>query len=307
VPPSVGFAKSLAILVALAAGAITGAAGASADERRVDQAMPGASSVDPEPWRIGFTAYGWAISVAGSVTARGQTADVNASFLDLLQKSDSIGALMGYFEADKGRVGFYGDLVWTRMGFARSMTAYRNPLPGLQLSATANATLVSEMTIAEVGGLYEVHRWPGSDGSFTAADALLGFRYWNSTAGVSVDALGTASYAPLGISASRQIGISLSNTLQWVDPLIGLRVRHRLKPGQDILVRGDVGGFGQGSQFTWQALGVYSYEWQVDGTRIAGVIGYRAMGATYSTGSGFDASGLNLVVHGPVIGVGVRF
>ncbi|HSH99047.1 MAG TPA: hypothetical protein VLA02_00490 [Reyranella sp.] len=272
-----------------------------------EQATPDTSSLDPEPWRIGFTAYAWAISVAGNVTARGQAVDVNASFIDLLQKSNSLSALMGYFEASKGRVGLYGDLVWTRMGFARSMAAYRNPLPGLQLSVTANAALVGEMVIAEAGGLYEVHRWPGPDGSFTAIDALLGFRYWNSSASASVDALGTASYAPLGLGASRQFGVSLSSTMQWVDPLVGLRLRHRLTPRQDILVRGDIGGFGLGSQLTWQALGVYSYEWHTDRTRIAAVIGYRAMGANYSTGSGFDASGLNLVVHGPVIGVGVRF
>ncbi|WP_085936586.1 hypothetical protein [Enhydrobacter aerosaccus] len=269
--------------------------------------MPDPSSLDPDPWRIGFTAYGWAINVAGSVTARGQTVDVNASFIDLLQKSDSLIGWMSYFEADKGRVGFYGDLVWTRLGFARSMAAYRNPLPGLQISVTANAALVTDMVIAEMGGLYEVERWPGSDGSFTAVDALLGFRYWNSSTYASVDALGTASYAPLGIEASRQFGISLSNTMQWVDPLVGLRLRHRFTPHQEILVRGDIGGFGLGSQLTWQALGVYSYEWQIDRTVLAAVIGYRAIGVNYGAGSGFDASGMNLVLHGPVIGIGLRF
>lgn len=310
-PPSIGlvqgFAKSLTICIVLAAGIVAGAASAQADQRAderpaTDQVVP-----DPEPWRFGITSYGWAINIAGSLTARGQTVDVNASFIDLVQKSDSLLAWMSYFEADKGRVGFYGDLVWTRLGFSRSTAAYRNPLPGLQLSATANAALVTDLVIAEIGGLYEVHRWPGSDGSFTAVDALLGFRYWNSTASVSVDALATANYAPLGLSGSRQFGISLSNTMQWVDPLIGLRLRHQFTPHQNIMVRGDIGGFGLGSQLTWQALGVYSYEWQADSVRIAAVVGYRAIGVNYSAGSGFDANGLNLVFHGPVIGIGLRF
>jgi hypothetical protein len=311
VPPSIGvvqgFAKSLTICIVLAAGIGAGAASAQADQRAderpaTDQVVP-----DPEPWRFGITSYGWAINIAGSLTARGQTVDVNASFIDLVQKSDSLLAWMSYFEADKGRVGFYGDLVWTRLGFSRSTAAYRNPLPGLQLSATANAALVTDLVIAEIGGLYEVHRWPGSDGSFTAVDALLGFRYWNSTASVSVDALATANYAPLGLSASRQFGVSLSNTMQWVDPLVGLRLRHQFTPHQNIMVRGDIGGFGLGSQLTWQALGVYSYEWQADRVRIAAVVGYRAIGVNYSAGSGFDANGLNLVFHGPVIGIGLRF
>jgi hypothetical protein len=272
-----------------------------------DQAEPGRAAPDPEAWRLSLTGYGWLMSVAGNFTARGQTVDVNASFIDLLQKSDSLTAFMSYFEANKGPAGLYADLVWTRLGFARSMASYRNPLPGLQLSVTANAALVTEMTIAEIGGLYELHRWSGSAGSFTAVDALAGFRYWNSSASASVDALATATYTPLGIGASRQFGVSLSNTMQWVDPLIGLRPRHHFTPHQGILVRGDIGGFGLGSQLTWQALAVYSYEWKVDGLGLAAVLGYRALGTNYSTGSGFDASGMNVVLHGPVIGLTFRF
>lgn len=310
-PPSIGLAKSLTISVALATAAIAGAATASADEQpaldAAGRTAPASAPLDPEPWRFGVTTYGWAINIAGNLTARGQTVDINASFIDLVQKSDSLLAWMSYFEADKGRVGFYGDLVWTRLGFSRSTAAYRNPLPGLQLSATANAALVTDLVIAELGGLYEVHRWSGSGGSFTAVDALLGFRYWNSSASVSVDALATANYAALGLSGSRQFGVSLSNTMQWVDPLVGLRLRHQFTPHQNIMLRGDIGGFGLGSQLTWQALGVYSYEWQADRVRIAAVAGYRAIGVNYGTGSGFDANGMNLVFHGPVIGVGLRF
>ncbi|MDP2329194.1 MAG: hypothetical protein Q8M19_00670 [Reyranella sp.] len=317
-PPSDGV-LSLAIrrtLTVLSAAAVVCAANlaVAADEAATpastlaaDQAQPDPAAPDPEAWRLSWTGYGWLMSVAGNVTTRGQTVDVNASFIDLLQKSDSMTAFMSYFEANKGPAGLYADLVWTKLGFARSMASYRNPLPGLQLSVTANAALVTEMTIAEIGGLYELHRWPGSAGSFTAVDALAGFRYWNMSASASVDALATATYTPLGIGASRQFGVSLSNTTQWVDPLIGLRLRHRFTPHQDILVRGDIGGFGLGSQITWQALAVYSYEWKVDGLGLAAVLGYRALGANYGTGSGFDAAGMNLVLHGPVVGLTFRF
>ncbi len=272
-----------------------------------DKPQESAALADPEPWRIGFTAYAWLMNVSGNATTRGQTVDVNASFIDLLQKSDSLMAFMGYFEADKGKVGLYGDLVWTRLGFQRSVASYRNPLPGLSLALNGNAALTTALTIAEVGGLYEIHRWPGTETSFTAVDGLLGFRYWNNSVSASLDAIGTASYAPLGISASRSIGISLSNTIQWVDPVIGLRLRHQFTPAQSILVRGDVGGFGLGSQFSWQALGAYSYRWKAGGVDLAAILGYRALAARYGTGSGFDANGMDLVFHGPIIGLGIRF
>lgn len=51
------------------------------------------------------------------------------------------------------------------------------------------------------------------------------------------------------------------------------RLHHRL--------RGDVGGFGVGSQFTWQALGVYTYEFSSGRTAWSAVLGYRAIGLNY--------------------------
>lgn len=267
-----------------------------------------AAHADDEPWRVGLTAYAWAINVSGSATAHGQTIDVNASFLDIVQKSNSLGAFMAYLEADKGRVGMYADFAWMQLGFSRGVTSYRNPLPGLSLTLNGNAGLRTDLTMLEVGGLYELTRWQGGESSSTALDALLGFRYWNSTATASLDALGTANYAPLGIGASRSIGVSVGSTMQWVDPVVGLRVRHQFTPEQSILVRGDVGGFGLGSQFTWQALGVYNYRWKRNGYDLSAVIGYRAIGFRYtSTGTGLDASGLDLVLHGPVIGFGITF
>ncbi len=266
-----------------------------------------AQPADPDPWRIGLTAYAWATNVSGSATARGRSVAFDASFLDLVQKSETLGAFMAYFEADKGRVGFYADLMYTRMSFGQGVAVYRNPLPGLALSLNGNAVLKTELTMIDAGGLYELYRWPRGERSFTAVDALLGFRYWNSTVSASLDALGTAAYAPLDISASRSIGLSVSSTTQWVEPLLGLRLRHAFSPTQDIMLRGDIASFGLNNQFGWQALGVYTYKWKLDGYDIAAVAGYRAIGTRTSSGSGFDAASLDLVLHGPVIGLGIRF
>lgn len=312
VPPTV-LVTPVAVLLGLALGLSADIRLARADDAQrpvagtSETAQATAAAADPDKWRVGFTAYGWLINMNGNATTRGQTVDVNASFIDILQKSDSLMAFMGYFEADKGRVGLYGDLVWTKLGFQRSVTSYRNPLPGLTLTLNGNAALTTALTVAEVGGLYEIHRWPGTEASFTAVDGLLGFRYWNNSVSASLDGIGTASYPALGISASRSIGVSVSNTMQWVDPVVGLRLRHQFTPAHSLLVRGDIGGFGLGSQFTWQALGAYTYRWKAGSFDLAAVLGYRALSTSYTNGSGFDATGLNLVLHGPIIGVGIRF
>ena len=63
---------------------------------------------------------------------------------------------------------------------------------------------------------------------------------------------------------------------------------------------GDVGGFGIGSDLAWQAFGGITYEindtWSLKA-------GYRAMGVDYENGS-FK---LDVISHGPVVGVGIRF
>ena len=59
----------------------------------------------PDDWRFAATVYGWAVNLNGSATARGNTVNINASVIDLLQKSNSLIGFMGDFEADKGPFG----------------------------------------------------------------------------------------------------------------------------------------------------------------------------------------------------------
>jgi len=265
--------------------------------------------VDPDPWRINVALYGWAMSVSSNVTVRNQQLDTNASFIDLVQKSDSLIGFMGYFEANKGRVGAYSDLVFAKLGFGAGQTGYRNPIAGLKITATANAALTYELFIVEIGGLYELHRWPGADGSSTAVDALLGFRYWNNALAATFDATANVNFSNLGLERSFGFATARSGVVQWVDPVLGLRLRHQFTPHQEMFVRGDIGGFGLGSQFTWQAIAVYSYAWQYTGYQVAALLGFRALGVNYSSpsGAGVDAVSINEVLYGPIIGVSFRF
>ena len=262
---------------------------------------------DPEPWRFRATAYAWLINASGNVTARGQTVDYSANFLQLVQKSDSIAAWMSYFEASKGKAGLYADFVWTRVGFSNSTASYRNPIGGLQLSSVANQAVAFSLTIVEMGGTYEVAHWSGSEGSRTAVDAVLGFRYWNTVADLSFDRTNNADFSRLGFDVTRSFAIAHSGGLSWIDPLIGVRLRHQFTPRQELLVRGDIGGFGLQSTFAWQAVAGYSYQWALDRGAVAAVIGYRALSTNYSTGSGLDTRGLDILLHGPIIGASLRF
>ena len=279
----------------------------TSETAQLEQKVP----ADLEPWRFTFTPYAWLMSVSGNVTARNQTIDTNANFIDLVQKSDSLASLKAYFEANKGRAGIYADFVFAKLGFGAGQTSYRNPIGGLKTSTTANAALTYQMFIVEVGGIYEVHRWPGTEGSFTAVDALGGFRYWNNSIDASFDLTTNVDFSRLRLEhLDRSFGLAVarSDAIQWVDPVIGFRVRHQFTPHQELWVRGDIGGFGlSGSQFSWQAVAAYTYLWQATGYQIGTTLGFRALGVNYSSGSGPDAVGINETLYGPIIGASFRF
>jgi len=275
---------------------------------------------DPEPWRIDATLYGWLIGMSGNVTTHGQTFDTNASFIDLVGHSDSLTGFMGYFEADKGKVGFYTDLVYADLGFSAAQLNWRNPLPGLKITLATSEALTFKMFIVDLGGVYEVQRWSGSEGSFTALDLTGGIRYWNMSADASLDAAlnvdlsHTFDFTRLGIdrtfSFERNFGLSVarSDSIQWVDPVIGLRLRHQFTPHQRVLVWGDVGGFGLQSSITWQGLAAYSYAWDLDGgSQVAALIGFRALGVNYAVPGAVNGFAMNETLYGPVIGVSFRW
>ena len=158
----------------------------------------------------------------------------------------------------------------------------------------------TSLTIIEAGALYEVARWPGTERSFTALDAYAGIRYWNLSTQVNLDLTGTLDFSDPRLARfdrSRTINVADSGTLQWVDPVIGLRLRHQFTPSQEIMLKADVGGFGisGSSTFSWQVAALYSYTWQFDGYAIAALGGYRALSTSISFDSGPNVSGLNLI------------
>jgi hypothetical protein len=76
-----------------------------------------------------------------------------------------------------------------------------------------------------------------------------------------------------------------------------------LAPHHHLRLSGDIGGFGVGSQLTWQGFAGYSYEFSSGPTSWSAVAGYKALGVNYSAGWGADSRSLDVVMHGPVIGL----
>jgi hypothetical protein len=241
---------------------------------------------------------------------RGQTADIDMSFWDLFDSGssgaelESLAALMGYVEARNGRWGIYGDIVWGKFDFSGDAVRQRNPIANLNVSARAKTGLDYEITMAESGLTYEVARWAGN-GSATGLDLIGGARYWNQELDLSLAVDASVDLGNLGLKRSGSLAVARSGTLDWVDPFVGLRVRHVLSPGKELQFLGDIGGFGVGSDLTWQLFAGYGFEfWQ---SSLHGVIGYRALAVDYSQDDRGFKNNLDLILHGPVIGLSFRW
>jgi hypothetical protein len=268
----------------------------------------------PQPaidkWEFSLTPYGWATSINGDITARGHKVDVNESFIEIVEKSDSLLAWMTYFEARKGRLAFFTDFVWADLGFPGNFNLTRDPLGRFDratLNIKGNAQLDYQELIIQSGVAYEIARWESAPGSFTALDLMGSARYWNQDVDLSLRLTGTLTVnlreLGLQLERSRRVAIARSGDLEWVDPVVGARIRHQIAPGREFMLLGDIGGFGAGSEFSWQAVATYGFDVNCFGSPLHTVIGYRALAVDFSENGQFGKNALDVVQHGPVMGV----
>jgi hypothetical protein len=118
----------------------------------------------------------------------------------------------------------------------------------------------------------------------------------------------TTAFDTTGLDISGSRAIARGGNVDWVDPLVGFRIRHQMLPGQELVFRADVGGFDVGSQFSWNVLAAYQWDFAVrNGVTYSGVLGYRALSVDYTKGSGLERYEYDVVMHGPVVGLSLKF
>jgi hypothetical protein len=165
------------------------------------------------------------------------------------------------------------------------------------------------MFIGEFGAAYEVARFgapAGTPGPATAVDIYGGGRVWWQQIEASLALTAGLTIGDLTISRGR--AVADGGTVSWVDPFIGARLRHRFTPSTELVLKGDVGGFGVGSSFSWQAVGTINWDFARTERMVwTALVGYRALSADYSRGAGATLYEYDIVMHGPVFGVTARF
>jgi opacity protein-like surface antigen len=232
-------------------------------------------------WKFEFTPYLWGAALKGDTEAgRLPRTSVDMSFSDILDVLDF--ALMGAFEARKGRIGLYVDAVYMKV--SDSATARRTgPGPiGATLTATADVKL--EQTMLAFAGMYRL-----ADGS-TPVDVFAGVRYTD----IDVDANIRASIFGLAGRVER------TGSKDWVDPYVGIRVQHPIADRWKLVGYADVGGFGVGSDLTWQIAAGINYDFS---NTMNAKFGYRRLSIDY------DKSNFlyDMKLDGLYFGLGIRF
>jgi hypothetical protein len=235
-------------------------------------------SFDRAGWTGSFAMYSWLPWLSGDIGVKSVDIDVDVGPDDILSSLDwsTLPVWMSYGELRNGRLTLFNDIMWTALEAGAGFEGFIGP-DSVQVDYT-------QLTV-ELGAAYAVWSQGGS-----TIDVLAGGRYWRQETDVFVGGM--------------VVALERSGSVDWVDPFVGARLQQTVAPGQTLLVRGDVGGFGAGSDFSWQAMATFNMELcETGGHRIDGYLGYRALSVDYSEG----AYSYDVLQHGPIMGLTMKF
>jgi hypothetical protein len=283
-----------------------------------DMTLPAKAPLAPPPvldaWTYRLTPYGWALALSGSTTVKGYTTDIDASFADILNHTQFPKGLLefaAFGEARYGRFALLTDLAYMKLGIGGDISRSRDIGRLATLGIGASAGLTIQMFIAEIAAAYEVAHWGATTapGSGTALDLYAGARIWWQEGEAQFAVSGAlAGLGPLGLALTKDGNLSAKGTVDWVDPVIGARLRHQFYPGLNLLLSGDVGGFDVGSKFSWQAIAALDYDFMRWRDVIwSGMIGFKALNVDYSQGSGLSHYEFDMTMYGPIFGLTARW
>jgi hypothetical protein len=227
-------------------------------------------SSDTKAWEFSLAPfYLWAVNMEGDVRIKNVAAPVDLEFGDIFD------SLEGFFTAHfegwwRQKWGFLFDVSYIDISDSQATPA-----------VTVDVDLQSVMT--EFVGFYRFTKGPH------ALEPLAGIRYTS----LEVDVEG----AILGI-----IPFKTGEDEGWVDPIIGARYKYNVNEKWSVALRGDIGGFSIGSDFTWNVAGLIHFQpWKHVG--FAG--GYRALDVDYESGSGLSKFEYDVLMYGPIVGVNI--
>ena len=215
-------------------------------------------------WKHELAPYVWGAALEGQSGIGPVTADVDLSFSDVVDNLET--GFQGVYRASRDKFSVTADLVYMGLGATGNGPA-----------GYVRADVDMDQVAFEVATGYEVME------RFVLFGAL---RY--NDISMEIDASG-----PLGERSGRR-------DEDWIDPVVGAHYTIPFADQWSFTLRGDIGGFGVGSDFAWQTVG--TLRWQAS-DRLGVLAAYRYFDMDYETGSGADYFKYDMVASGPGLGV----
>jgi hypothetical protein len=232
----------------------------------VDPTQAGGSSDDG--WSFLVKPYLFAYGMEGTLGSGRRSTDVDADFDDLFDALSFGGMLV--LEAG------IPDSDWTLLTDLQYVRLEDDGLTRGPVGLAAEAEI--EQFIGELAAAYELI----DEGRL---EVLGGVRYWH-----------TSIELELALPGGPQ---HVGGDEDWFDPLVGLRSRLELGGRFDLYLRGDIGGFGLGSDLAYNLAAEVG--WALSDTfQVA--VGYRYLDVDYADGVTYD-----MTQAGPTIGLAIRF
>lgn len=260
-------------------------------------AAPAAGEPPPErDWEFAATPYIWLPAMTGSVTVRGREAEVDTDVADLFTETDLILAVQLELEAwYRQRFGLLLNGQWTRLDQDDNLLGPTQGPPFGPGIFPIQFDLTTNLGLLEVLGAWRAGTWELGSGAGSPA--------------LTVEPFAGARLTSLKITFDPNGGSDLDRRRTWADPILGARATLALGHERrwKLHFRGDFGGFGAGSEFTWNLVGGVGYEWRPKLCRVEAILGARALYQDYQDGSGTGRFEWDITQYGPAIGLALRF
>ncbi len=219
-------------------------------------------------WRQTLFVYGMGAAIDGDAQIGNVQVPVDVSISDLFDAL-KFGAMAAY-RIENDEWSFTGDATYMNLGWSGQTQHGR---------ASAGVDIEQLTMMGTVGRRISPH-----------LEGLLSLGYFDLSTDLRVRVLEQRTEA--------------SRDASWVDPLIGLNYVVPVGDKWTYTLRGDVGGFGVGSDFTWHLITSFRRQ---NTDRFAWYVGYRVIAFDYEDGSGRNYQHYDLTQQGPGVGVAISF
>ena len=231
---------------------------------------------DQKDWNFVVAPYLWFSGLNGDLAVATINTEIDAGFSDIFNNLNM--AFMLYGEARYKKFGLAVDFFTIQM----SMDGTR-PILGGEVNVDLDQTFL-ETTL--LYSLVHNEKW--------SADAHIGIRSWWMNTRLDAERI---------ISPENRI---VEQNISFVDPIIGAKVMYLPHKKWLVNARVDIGGFGAGSEFSWQVNLGGGFKFAKSWTAL---LQYRLLGVDYTSGTEgtLDYFRMDTTMSGPLLGVMATF